>query len=56
MDKQRLYTELQDCYSQQAEHFHHTRKKNRPEQQYIQDVLRQFLVDHEHQKQQQINR
>lgn len=37
--KKKLYNELQDCYSAQAEHFGHTRKKFWPELEYIEEAI-----------------
>ena len=51
MDK-KLYQELQDCYSQQAEHFYHTRKKRRPEQRYLEEVLQKFVLASQQRKDQ----
>ena len=39
IEKKELYQELKDCYDQQAEHFHHTRKKYWQEIDRIRDLV-----------------
>lgn len=45
MNKQLLKKELQQCYSDQAEHFANTRKKQRPEMEYITTYLKNIEQD-----------